>query len=90
VWILQEGVCIHRGVPYTSVAQLCANLLYVPVLLDGYGCGSDVSVKYTLCIYGVSHREGCLYIGTPPCKIHTVYIWRISQGGVSVYRHPSL
>jgi hypothetical protein len=22
---------------------------------------------------------------TPPCKVHTVYVWRVSQGGVCVY-----
>jgi hypothetical protein len=26
------------------------------------------------------------YIDTPPCKIHTVYVWRILQGGVCVHR----
>ena len=25
-----------------------------------------------------------IYIDSPPCKIHTVYIWRILQGGACV------
>jgi hypothetical protein len=28
--------------------------------------------------------------GAPPCKIHTVCLWRILQGGAWMYRHPSL
>ena len=32
----------------------------------------------------VSHRDGVVDIGTPPpCKIHTVYAWRIAEGGTS-------
>jgi hypothetical protein len=38
---------------------------------------------YILCIvqggvYHVSYREGHAHIGTPPCKVHTVYIYGVS------------
>jgi hypothetical protein len=38
-------------------------------------------VRYTL--YTVAHLTGrvCVCVDIPPCKIHTVYIWRISPGG---------
>jgi hypothetical protein len=33
---------------------------------------------------GVPYREGCVYstIGTPPCQVTAVYVWRSLQGGV--------
>jgi hypothetical protein len=49
---------------------------------------SDVSMmcrhpslfECSLYIYGLVYREGCVYIATPSCKVHTVYIWRTLQG----------
>jgi hypothetical protein len=41
-------------------------------------------------VYGVSYSEGCVYMDTPPCKIHTVYMCRISQGGLSINNTPSI
>ena len=35
-------------------------------------------------MHDVSHRDGVVDIGTPPpCEIHTVYAWRIAEGGTS-------
>jgi UDP-N-acetylglucosamine/UDP-N-acetylgalactosamine diphosphorylase len=46
----------------------------------GAECGAKVSgresvslpVRHTLCRYGVSCREGCACIGSPPCTVHSV------------------
>ena len=35
--------------------------------------------------YGLSHRAGCVCIDSTPCKIHTVDMWRVLQGGLCVH-----
>ena len=41
-----------------------------------------LTAQATVC--DVSYREGRAHNVAPPCKINTVYAWRILQGGVCV------
>jgi hypothetical protein len=68
------------------------------------GISTAPPVRFTRYLYGVSDREGFVSLlckvawphglspsqsrCADPCKIHTVYIWRILQGGVN--RLPSM
>ena len=44
---------------------------------------TPLPVRCALCVYGVSHREGWVYIDTPPCEnSHDVcMVYRTGRGG---------
>jgi hypothetical protein len=49
-------------------------------------CHPFLSGLCTLCLYGVSCREGCLHAHTRPlysCEVHPVGVWRVLQGGLA-------
>jgi hypothetical protein len=66
------------GFGLACVIQALVHIHSVPAAIP-----ATFPVRLAMCTYEVSYREGRVDTDTPPCKIGTVYTWRVLQGGKS-------
>jgi len=67
----ERGACQGHGGARPSPGNL-----HAPIFLAGRRVTHPRThhVRYTRCTYAQSYREGCVYIDSPPCKVHMVYL----------------